>query len=325
MTSERFGANYPFAADRPATNDCVLGNGSNGNGSASRGVAGNGNSSPPKRPKHLSPTSASMFRQCPRRWRFRYVDRLPDPPGQEALAGTFAHGVLEDLLQKDKKQRTQDSVREIAVEAWPLMEKRSDFRALKLDADAVRAFKWQSWNAIMGLWDLEDPQEVEVEETELKVQVEVGGVPFLGFIDRVERDGDDIVISDYKSGRPPPARFESRYLEQVLLYAAAVAEMEYQTPARVRLMYLGSKIIEEEVTPEKIDEVVERLVETWDDILESVRADDFPAKVGKLCGWCVFAEHCPEGSDYLRESRAYSVQPAPRVSEPAAGAYAGAR
>lgn len=266
-----------------------------------------------------------MFRQCPRRWKFRYVDRLPDPPGQEALAGTFAHGVLEDLLQKDKKQRTQDSVREIAAEAWPLMEKRSDFRALKLDADAVRAFKWQSWNAIMGLWDLEDPQDVEVEETELKVQVEVGGVPFLGFIDRVERDGDDIVISDYKSGRPPPKRFESRYLEQVLLYAAAVAEMEYQTPARVRLMYLGSKVIEAEVTPEKIDEVVERLVETWEDILESVREDDFPPEVGKLCGWCVFAEHCPEGSNYLRKSRAYDVQPVQRVSEPAAEAYAGAR
>ena len=266
-----------------------------------------------------------MFKQCPRRWKFRYVDRLPDPPGQEALAGTFAHSVLEDLLQKDKEQRTQESVREIATEAWPLMEKRSDFRNLKLDADAVRAFKWQSWNAIVGLWDLEDPQDVEVEETELKVQVEIDGVPFLGFIDRVERDGDDIVISDYKSGRPPPERFESRYLEQVLLYAAAVAEMEYQMPARVRLMYLGSKIIEREVTPEKIDEVVEGLVETWDDILESLRQGDFPAKVGKLCGWCVFAEHCPEGSDYLRKSRAYDVQAAPRVSQPAAEAYAGAR
>ena len=45
-------------------------------------------------PPYLSPSSASMYQQCPRRWRFRYIDRLPDPPGEAALTGTFAHRVL---------------------------------------------------------------------------------------------------------------------------------------------------------------------------------------------------------------------------------------
>ncbi len=301
-----------FPAHQPAITSCMLGsNGSpvsNGNGSASPVFLGGNNG---KFPKHLSPSSVSLFKQCQRRWKFRYIDRLPDPPGQEALAGTFAHSVLEDLLKQEKKHRTQDCVREIATKAWPSMANSADFRSLKLDADAVRAFKWQSWKAIQGLWDLEDPAEVDVEETELRVQVDVGGVPFLGFVDRIEREEDGLVISDYKSGRPPPDRFESRYLEQVLLYAAAVSEMEYEMPARVRLMYLGNKIIEEEVTPERIDEVVERLVETWDDMLESFRKGEFPANVGKLCGWCVFSENCPEGSEYLSESRAYDEQPEP--------------
>src|SRR3954451_17143396 len=30
-------------------------------------------------PPHLSPSSATMFRQCPRRWRHRYIERLEDP------------------------------------------------------------------------------------------------------------------------------------------------------------------------------------------------------------------------------------------------------
>ena len=43
--------------------------------------------------RHLSPSSAGAYEQCPRRWKFRYLDRLPDPPGQAALAGTFAAAI----------------------------------------------------------------------------------------------------------------------------------------------------------------------------------------------------------------------------------------
>ena len=44
----------------------------------------------PTPPPRLSPSGAGTFEQCPRRWRHRYVDRLPDPPGEAALAGSFA-------------------------------------------------------------------------------------------------------------------------------------------------------------------------------------------------------------------------------------------
>ena len=36
-------------------------------------------------PKYLSPSSASSYRECARRWKFRYVDRLPDPPERRRL------------------------------------------------------------------------------------------------------------------------------------------------------------------------------------------------------------------------------------------------
>ena len=141
------------------------------------------------------------------------------------------------------------------------------------------------------------------DKTELRVEVELGGVPFLGFIDRLEVEDDGLVVSDYKSGRPPPQRFEQRSLEQVLLYAAAVSQSHFGVPARVRLLYLGSKIISEEVTEERLEGVTQRLRDTWDAIASSRQRSDFPAKVGKLCGWCIYAEHCPEGESYLRRSQ----------------------
>lgn len=62
----------------------------------------------------LSPSSASTFEQCPLRWRFRYIDRLPDPPGPDAVVGTFAHLVFEHLLELDPADRTPDRARTLA-------------------------------------------------------------------------------------------------------------------------------------------------------------------------------------------------------------------
>ena len=271
----------------------------------------------PVRPRHLSPTSAAMFRQCARRWRFRYVDRLPDPPGEAALAGTFAHRVLEDLLGLEPEDRTMDRAKALAKEAWPAMQADADFKALELDDDGVRNFKWVAWRAIEGLWDLEDPKTVKIVETETEVSVEIGGVPFMGYIDRVEEGADGLVISDYKSGRAPGRRFSRDRLEQVLLYAAALAELNGTLPARARLMYLGQRIDEAEVTPESIRDVTERLAATWEDLLRRTETGEFPPEPGPLCGWCAFARHCPEGlAEVERRHLAGSLRPdAPALAE----------
>lgn len=271
----------------------------------------------PVRPKHLSPSSASMFRQCPQRWKFRYVDKLPDPPGEAALAGTFAHRVLEDLLDLDATERTLASARSLAGEVWAEMESDKDFAALELDADGVRNFKWTAWRAIEGLWDLEDPSSVDVVATETEVSVQIGGVPFVGYIDRVEEGADGLVVSDYKSGRAPGRKFAESRLEQVLLYAAALTEIHGTLPARARLMYLGQRIDEIEVTAENIAEVTQRLADTWEDLLRRTETGEFPPEPGPLCGWCAFVRHCPDGlAEVERRHLAGSLRPdAPALAE----------
>lgn len=271
----------------------------------------------PVHPKHLSPSSASMFRQCPQRWKFRYVDRLPDPPGEAALAGTFAHRVLEDLLSLESQERTMDRARALAKEIWSELQADEDFKALELDSDGMRNFKWTAWRAIEGLWDLEDPKTVELIDTETEVSVEIGGVPFIGYIDRVEATTDGLVISDYKSGRAPGRKFSKDRLEQVLLYAAALAELQGTLPARARLMYLGQRIDETQVTAENVEEVTRRLAKTWEELLQRSETGEFPPEPGPLCGWCAFVRHCPEGlAEVERRHLAGSLRPdAPALAE----------
>lgn len=248
-------------------------------------------------PKYLSPSSASSYRECARRWKFRYVDRLPDPPGEAAVTGTFTHMVLEKLMQEPVEDRTVDRAKELAREVWPNMENSRDYRSLDLDENASRNFRWNGWRAIEGLWELEDPGKVRVAATEQDVRVEINGVPFRGIIDRVDETDGGLVITDYKSGKAPSERFSSNYATQMLLYAAALTELQGHKPAKAQLLYLGQKVVEVEITDENLVEAVDELRTTWLAIMESCISQEFEASVGPLCGWCPFVAQCPEGTE----------------------------
>ena len=247
-------------------------------------------------PKYLSPSSASAYRECARRWKFRYVDRLPDPPGEAAVTGTFAHMVLEKLMQEPAEDRTLDRAKELARELWPNMENHRDYQGLELDEKDGRSFRWNGWKAIEGLWDLEDPQKVTVAATEQDVRVEINGVPFRGIIDRVDETEDGLVVTDYKSGKAPSERFSSNYTTQMLLYASALTELQGHKPAKAQLLYLGQKVVEVDITDENIAEAVDELRTTWLDIMENCISQEFEASTGPLCGWCPFVAECPEGT-----------------------------
>ncbi len=253
-------------------------------------------------PQHLSPSAASTYEQCPRRWRLRYLDRLPDPPGAAALAGTFAHRVLELLLQEPAASRTVDTARRLARRAWPETEADPHYVALGLDDAGARDFRWKAWLAVEGLWKLEDPTRVEVHATEQRVETTVGSVPFRGVIDRLEVEAGGLAVSDYKSGRAPSPRFAAERLSQVLLYAAAVESWLGSRPTRVRLLYLGQRTVEAEVTEERLADAVGALEQTWSALHRDLgrhdlgAADAFAPRPGPLCAWCPFADRCPEGA-----------------------------
>jgi len=258
----------------------------------------------PTPPRRLSPSGAGTFEQCPRRWRMRYVERLPDPPGEAALAGSFAHRVLELLMQRDPHERTVEVAKAIARTEWPGVEADPDFRALGFDEAGGKHFRWKAWQAIEGLWALEDPKAVEVRATEHDVEADLGGVPFRGIVDRLDEEGDGLVVTDYKSGKAPSARFRRGRLDQVLLYAAAVEQATGEMPVHARLLYLGQRPVGIKVTREEIDSVVDKLAGTWAAINTACATDEFEPRTGPLCGWCPYVDRCPEGAKEVAKRQA---------------------
>ena len=258
----------------------------------------------PTPPRRLSPSGAGTFEQCPRRWRLRYVERLPDPPGEAALAGSFAHRVLELLMQRNPHERTVEIAKAIARAEWPGVEADPDFRALGFDETGSKHFRWKAWQAIEGLWALEDPKAVDVRATEHDVEADLGGVPFRGIVDRLDEEGDGLVVTDYKSGKAPSARFRRGRLDQVLLYAAAVEQATGEMPVHARLLYLGQRPVGIKVTREEIDSVVDKLAGTWAAINTACDTDEFEPRTGPLCGWCPYVDRCPEGTKEVAKRQA---------------------
>jgi putative RecB family exonuclease len=245
-------------------------------------------------PPRLSPSGASTFRQCPRRWRLRYLVRLPDPPGEAALVGTFVHRILEELLAAEPDERSVDGARDIARRLWPEVEADPHFGSLELDPDGQRAFRWRAWRCVEGYFAVEDPTTVRVAQREQRLETEVEGVPFVGVVDRTEHTSSGLTVTDYKTGRKPPARFADERLDQVLLYAAALDSVG-ERPAVARLLYLGAGDLAVDADDRRVGAAAAEFAATWSAIGEARDGGDFPPRPGPLCGWCPYRAECPEG------------------------------
>src|ERR1700757_586617 len=74
-------------------------------------------SRPASRPA-LSPSRAADFKQCPLLYRFRAIDRLPEPPSTAQLRGSVAHAALEELYSLPAAERVPRTAGELVGPAW---------------------------------------------------------------------------------------------------------------------------------------------------------------------------------------------------------------
>src|SRR5688572_7690583 len=150
----------------------------------------------------LSPSKINAFRDCPRHFAFRYVERLDEPEDPYMLRGTLVHAVCERLFDLPAQARTRAAAVELLHRLWERMVD-SEPELAGLFTDATAATTWiVSAERLLATWfRLESPARIPVAGTEVFVETTDDEGVLAGIIDRVDRlpDGTS-VITDYKTG-----------------------------------------------------------------------------------------------------------------------------
>lgn len=238
----------------------------------------------------LSPSRAADFMTCPLRYRYRVVDRLPEPPGPEALLGTLVHAVLDRLFDLPAAGRTVAAAEALLAPEWERL-RAAEPAAEECFADEAERAAWLSSgrDLLAGYFLLEDPRRLAPAERERYVEAALpSGLTLRGYVDRLDRAADGALrVVDYKTGRSPAETFESKALFQLKFYALVIWRSWGVLPRLLQLLYLGDREVLRYVPDEADLRATERKLEAlWAAIRRAEQTGDWRARPGRLCDWC---------------------------------------
>jgi putative RecB family exonuclease len=253
---------------------------------------------PGRRPA-LSPSRASDFKQCPLLYRFRAIDRLPEPSSPAQVRGIVVHGALEKLYALPAAGRVPDAALSLIEPAWD--EAATIMPGLVDDMDAtVRAKLLDEARALLsGYYRLEDPTGFDPQSCEQRVEVELSdGTLLRGFVDRIDVAATgEVRVVDYKTGRSPSATrelAEAKAMFQMKFYAVALLRSRGVMPARLRLLYLADgQVLDYSPDLDELIRFEKTLMAMWQAIQSAGATGDFRPKPSRMCDWCAHHEHCP--------------------------------
>jgi putative RecB family exonuclease len=255
-------------------------------------------------PTSLSPSKVSSFKDCALAFRLSNIDRLPEPPSPLAAKGTVVHRALQLLMwEEEPPGRTENAALAKLSRAVPEILDGEEYRGLALSDQEREEFVEDAAALIRNYFILEDPTAVRVIGTELRMSVSVGTLKLSGIIDRLELDeAGELVVTDYKTGKAPPAAHEISRLGGVHFYAYLCEQVLGRRPARVQLLHLREPIAISTVPSDQtIRGLHQQTVAIWSAVEQACDKEDFRPRPGRLCDFCAYHDYCPAmGGDLAR-------------------------
>ena len=253
----------------------------------------------------MNVTALNNYLKCPLEFYYRNLVRIPSPKNEATEFGSAVHFALQRLFEKMKEHTSEafPSKEEMLNDfQWYMRRHREIFtreafaRRMEYGLEVLGHY----YDKYLHLWN----RIVAVERNIRNVVVR--GVPLKGKLDKLEFQGKEVNVVDYKTGdvdkakdklSPPNAKDPDGgdYWRQAVFYRILVdgyeqkdwkvtsTEFDFVEPDKKK-EYRKVKIM---ITPEDITTVTQQIVSTW----QKIQRREFYTGCGKPeCHWCNFVK-----------------------------------
>ena len=251
---------------------------------------------------YISYSAITTYQQCPLRYRFRYIDGLPETVVSSSLIfGGAIHSALEfhfNELLIGNGPPSQDLLLDVFQDAW---------RARSVEHEQIRFGKGEDHNSLSSLADqmltaFRTSPAADTEGTVVGIEEElrgelIPGVPdLLARIDLITTTDDALVITDFKTARSRWSQDQAdNSADQLLLYSELARRMTPDRDVRLRFLVLTkakAPAIESfnvEASRRRSHRTTKAVEHTW----RAIEAGHFyPAPSPMNCPSCPFRSAC---------------------------------
>lgn len=251
---------------------------------------------------YISYSAITTYQQCPLRYRFRYVDGLPESVVSSSLIfGGAIHSALEfhfNELLIGNDPPSQDQLLDVFQDAW---------RSREADYEDIRFGKGEDHNSLSSLADrmlaaFRSTPAAQSHDTVIGIEEElrgelIPGVPdLLARIDLLTTTSDVLIITDFKTAR---SRWSQNQAEnsssQLLLYSELARRMMPDREVRLRFLVLTKtktptvEAFDIDVSRQRAQRTIKVAEHTW----RAIEAGHFyPAPSPMNCPSCPFRSAC---------------------------------
>ena len=275
-------------------------------------------------PRPLSYSSLRTYLECPLRWKFLYVDKLPEAPRSYFSFGRTIHSVLEELVRPflvpESVPRKSAGAAQRRLDEWhggaPLVEGRpapmskdqllSTYDRLWVkegygSPEEETRYRSMGESMLLRYYDQfleERPRPVAVEEY---LQSSLDGIPVHGYVDRIDlMASGGLEVVDYKTNRDLSLQ-EAQDSDQLAMYQVLV-EHNYALPVE-RLTLYHLRTLTPHRTPARSAPAIAQLSQKVGDVADGIRNGRFDPTPGRQCERCDFRAICPEFREVPPEER----------------------
>jgi len=235
----------------------------------------------------LSASRVKTYQQCPRKYYYNYIEKLPTKDWPHFDLGTLVHGSLEYFHDGFKEDGSNLNLKRLMKISFKTQRDEMDKRKPLADEVLIEArnllieylLKMETDGIGSDIISLE--QDFNIPLTE-KFSIR-------GYVDRLDMDKDGIYhIKDYKTNK------SIKYMEPFQLKVYGI-HLLHENPdvdrfrASYIMMRFGGKLVSYDLNKADVEKCKLKLIKYGERITEEGR---WIPKQSKLCDWCDFKDPC---------------------------------